>query len=65
MKWLRDLDTSREIYAISIAYIPKLKDREPMWAWLDEADGGEYSLGGNTVYFYNEFDASHFALRWA
>jgi hypothetical protein len=65
MKLINNLDTSRDYYTVSVAHIPKYEDREPMWVWLYEAEGGEYSVGGNTVYFYNEFDASHFALRWA
>jgi hypothetical protein len=70
MNHIQDLDTSRDIYSISISHIIARpgwisENEKAMWHWLDDTPGDGYSLGGRTVYFYAEQDASMFALRWS
>jgi hypothetical protein len=70
MTHIEDLDANRDFYSISIAHLIKqagfiTENEQDMWRWLRDTPGGEYSLGGRTIYFYEEKDASMFALRWS
>jgi hypothetical protein len=40
-------------------------DRSEILQWLEEAEGGDFSLGATVVFFYEEKDATMFILRWA
>jgi hypothetical protein len=38
---------------------------DAIFDWLASSTGGEYSLGGHGIYFYDEKDATMFILRWS